>query len=125
MSYQQIRGYCPACGGTSLFIAAGGHITCSRIDCTEPDAADRILDDRETQHIVTLGEGDFTIRHPLIERVDDRLMECRLHSDLVELSGPPRQPGRYRVYPKDNNGPSISLDDVRHPWDYIHLDDAP
>jgi len=57
MSYRQITGYCPSCGGDSLFLADGGHITCSRLDCREPDAADRILGDRETQHIYQLLDG--------------------------------------------------------------------
>jgi hypothetical protein len=122
MSYPQIQGHCPACGGTSLFVAEGGYITCSRIDCAEPDAVASILDDSEIAHVVEFREADFTIRHPLIERVDDRLMQCQLHADLVDLAGPPVQVGRYRAVPKDNSGPSISLADVRHPWDYMRLD---
>lgn len=30
---------CPACGGQSLFIAVGGHLTCSWLKCPEPGPA--------------------------------------------------------------------------------------
>ncbi|MYU24645.1 hypothetical protein [Streptomyces sp. SID8352] len=33
----------PACGGSSLFLAEGGHVTCSRIDCPAPDTVDALL----------------------------------------------------------------------------------
>jgi hypothetical protein len=119
-----IQGHCPACGGTSLFVAEGGYITCSRVDCSEPDAAASILEDSEIEHIVDFREDNFLVRHPLIERVDDRLMGCDLHADIAALAGPPVALGRYRVYPKDNSGPSISLEDVRHPWDYEQIGGA-
>lgn len=35
-----VTGRCPACKGESLFLADGGHVTCSRIDCPDPSAAD-------------------------------------------------------------------------------------
>lgn len=44
MSYPRIQGRCPACGGTSLFVGDGGYVTCSRSDCTEPDAATTLLE---------------------------------------------------------------------------------
>lgn len=118
-----IHGYCPACGSGTLFVG-DGHVTCSLAGCPEPDAADSILSDPETEHIVQIGETEFTVCHPLIERAAERLMDCDLHKDIAALSGPPVQPGRYRVWPKDNSGPSISLDDVRHLWDYERLDTA-
>lgn len=27
---------CPSCGGTTLFVGSGGHLTCSRIGCRQP-----------------------------------------------------------------------------------------
>ncbi|MFE3123704.1 DUF6085 family protein [Streptomyces hydrogenans] len=38
-----VRGQCPACRGTSLFLGNGGHVTCARIDCPNPCAADDLL----------------------------------------------------------------------------------
>lgn len=38
-----VRGNCPACGRASLFLGAGGHVTCSIIDCPNPSAADEQL----------------------------------------------------------------------------------
>src|SRR5690606_20281477 len=38
-----VQGRCPACGGDSLFLGEGGHVTCSRLDCPNPCAADDML----------------------------------------------------------------------------------
>lgn len=39
-----VQGTCPACHSTSLFLGNGGYVTCSRIDCPEPDAATTVLE---------------------------------------------------------------------------------
>jgi hypothetical protein len=44
-----VAGYCPACRRESLNIMAGGHVSCSHLDCTNPTAVDDILHD----HIAT------------------------------------------------------------------------
>lgn len=41
-----VKGHCPACNGASLFLGEGGYVTCSRIDCPEPDAASTVLERR-------------------------------------------------------------------------------
>jgi hypothetical protein len=92
-----VAGFCPACGGRSLCLGAGGYVTCSRVDCPRPCAAADLLDDPETEHIVQLDPDVFTVRHPLRERLDDALMSCGLHAHIAGLDGPPRQCGRYRV----------------------------
>jgi hypothetical protein len=33
---------CPACGGSTLFVGHGGHLTCSRLECPNPSVADEI-----------------------------------------------------------------------------------
>ena len=38
-----IQGRCPACGWASLFLGDGGHVTCSRLECPNPSAADDLL----------------------------------------------------------------------------------
>jgi hypothetical protein len=83
--------------GSTLFLADGNFVTCSRLGCPRPDAVSDLLDDRETEHIVQLGPGTFTVRHPLRERLDDALMECQLHNHIHGLDGPPVTPGRYRA----------------------------
>jgi hypothetical protein len=40
---QTVQGRCPACGWTSLFLGDGGYVTCSRLDCPSPSAADQLL----------------------------------------------------------------------------------
>ena len=82
--------------GETLFLGNGGYVTCSYIPCPRPDAASDILDDDCAQHIVQLDEAQFTIRHPLRERLDDELMHCALHDWLLH-EGPPELPGRYLV----------------------------
>lgn len=41
--YPSIEGECPACGKELLFVADGGHITCSVADCPNPGAASLAL----------------------------------------------------------------------------------
>lgn len=94
---ERIRGHCPACGGTTLFLGSGGYITCSLINCPRPDAASVLLDDAETEHVVQITAEDATLRHPLIERLEDGLFDCELHHYVAGLYGPPRALGRYRV----------------------------
>ena len=40
---QTVQGRCPACHWQTLFLGDGGHVTCSRIDCPNPSAADELL----------------------------------------------------------------------------------
>jgi hypothetical protein len=42
-TFPSIHGRCPACRGDSLFIGTGGWVTCSRLDCPNPSAADELL----------------------------------------------------------------------------------
>jgi hypothetical protein len=39
-----VKGRCPACGTAGLFLGHGGYVTCSLIDCPEPDAASTVLE---------------------------------------------------------------------------------
>lgn len=42
-SMQTVQGRCPACGASSLFLGDGGHVTCARLECPKPEAADELL----------------------------------------------------------------------------------
>ena len=83
--------------GQTLFLSRGGYVACSWFECPRPDAATSILDNSETEHVVTIRDDGFTVEHPLRERLDGALHECRLHQDLRASDGPPEKPGRYRV----------------------------
>ncbi|MEU0098281.1 hypothetical protein [Streptomyces sp. NPDC006267] len=52
-----VQGRCPACGAASLFLGEGGHVTCSRIDCPAPSAADDLLHGGEEALVQALGGG--------------------------------------------------------------------
>ncbi|MDX3183476.1 DUF6085 family protein [Streptomyces sp. ME02-7008A-1] len=56
-----VAGSCPACGAASLFLGEGGHVTCSRIDCSDPSATDELLRGGEEALVQALG-GDRTAR---------------------------------------------------------------
>ncbi|MBZ6290436.1 helix-hairpin-helix domain-containing protein [Streptomyces olivaceus] len=47
-----VQGRCPACGGTSLFLGEGGHVTCSRIDCPAPGEADDLLHGQDSVYAI-------------------------------------------------------------------------
>jgi len=94
-----VQGYCPMGCGQTLFLGDGGYVTCSFSECPERSAVSDILDDRETEHIVELGDSSFSVQHPLRERLNGDLFTCALHQWISDLPGPPRRPGRYRATP--------------------------
>lgn len=57
MPMSDVQGRCPACSGSSLFLGEGGHVTCSRIDCPDPTAADDLLHGEEAALARLLGGG--------------------------------------------------------------------
>lgn len=65
---RKVKGFCPMGCGETLFLGSGGYVTCSWVKCPRPDAAADILLERESEHIVVLGESTFDIQHPLRER---------------------------------------------------------
>lgn len=90
-----VFGYCPMGCGATLILGAGGHVTCGYLPCPDPAALNRILSQPETEHIVIVRDEDFTIRHPLRERVDEQLERCTLHRYAARQG--PIAPGTYRV----------------------------
>lgn len=98
-----VFGYCPMGCGQTLKLLSNGFIVCETPDCPRAGAATEILADPETEHIVELNLSDFTLRHPLQERLDDKLMNCRLHMYIANMSGSEYPPGRYRVQKTDNS----------------------
>jgi hypothetical protein len=60
-----VQGRCPACGTKGLFLGDGGYITCSLVDCPQPDAATEVIADfwDARQH------GTFTFCSQLVGHV--------------------------------------------------------
>lgn len=87
----RVNGYCPmGCGQTLEVVWVGPEtdsrrIECVAEDCEEPHAVDIILADPETEHVVTLVEGGYSVKHPLRERLDDELMHCQLSNHVAEF----------------------------------------
>lgn len=60
--YPDVQGRCPACHGTSLFLGGGGYVTCARLECPDPEAATRILEQRiDYSKIRVIGVGPETV----------------------------------------------------------------
>jgi hypothetical protein len=95
-----IQGYCPMGCGQTLFLGSGGYVTCSYLQCPKPDAVSVILADIYTDHVVEFGDTEFTVKHPLKERLNDALFTCELHTYIAGMDGPPVSPGRYFALPR-------------------------
>jgi hypothetical protein len=58
MTWPDVVGICPACGWRTLMLADGGHVTCRRQTCPDPEAAGRMLDRKaDTQALRRLGRA--------------------------------------------------------------------
>jgi hypothetical protein len=97
----KVQGFCPMGCGATLFLGSGGYVTCSYSNCPRPDAATVILEERETEHLVTIDDNTFTVKHPLKERLDDAILTCdiapRLHHVMTTGDLPALRTGRYRA----------------------------
>lgn len=101
---QVVQAFCPMGCGTTLHVR-NGILMCEAPRCPNPVAAITVLHDPECEHIVTLAGAQFTIRHPLRERVGDKLMTCGLHTWLSDGGDGNRPAGRYRVLTTTNGEP--------------------
>ena len=115
---RRIEGRCPMCGKDSLFIAAGGYVTCAFIECPNPTGLSDIIGDTEIEHVVLFEpyrrghRAGFVIRHPLRERLNNALMTCALGVYIAGMDHTRVAAGKYRVSP----GPG------RHTWRWETLD---
>jgi hypothetical protein len=96
---EKVQGFCPMGCGETLFLGEGGYVTCADSVCPMPDSVSNLLSESPEQgHIGTFHEvGGFTLAHPLRERIGGTLETCALHRHLTSLSGPPVDPGQYRM----------------------------
>ncbi|MEU6397848.1 DUF6085 family protein [Streptomyces cinnamoneus] len=57
-AFPDVQGRCPACHGESLFLGSGGYVTCARLECPDPEAATRLLEQRiDYSKIRVIGVG--------------------------------------------------------------------
>lgn len=105
----KVLGYCPmGCGETLAVSTQPGSdvaaVTCRGSGCPDRRAMEKIMRTTETEHVVSLTRGGFTVTHPLRERLGFGLDACVLH-EWLQRTRPEEAdvPGRYRVTP-DNGG---------------------
>jgi hypothetical protein len=76
---------CPACGDP-LRVNYQGVLICDAEKCPRPLAATEILSDGQgTDHIVRFESHSYSIKHPLIERCDDELLDCWVGRQVGEF----------------------------------------
>lgn len=120
-----VRGNCPVCGKAQLITqelstpdGVVAYIWCANNFCARQNAVNEILSDPETEHIVTLEDDSWNMKHPLRERLDDELLHCAVAEalrNIYEYDVPIPENGTYRVIP--------SNDDTK-PWKWEKLDEA-
>jgi hypothetical protein len=121
---KDVSGYCPACGKRDLHLMGTKVIYCMNRECPRPDAVYDLLNDPpELHHIMevlpdepTAQSGRWTLKHPLLERIDGELFDCelgRLLNSTYAFNYPPK-PGRSRIK---------ATGEETKPWDMEKLDD--
>jgi hypothetical protein len=79
-----VEGRCPACGGRLHL--EGNRLACMASVCPRPTAAHEILNEPQRQdHIVSLSEDGYSVQHPLVERLDNELLNCPLSNQVAEF----------------------------------------
>lgn len=100
---RKVQGCCPMGCGETLFLGFNGYVTCAALPCPRPDAVTVILEDRETAHLVRIRKGGWTVQHPLRERVDRSLLDCRFNpNDHRPHDVPSRGLSLWRVMEMDS-----------------------
>ena len=104
MALINVQGECPMGCGSRLHLNTGtGMILCVNKDCPRATAVSDLLRDPPIDHKVEVDVFGFGIKHPLHERIADKLFECDLQTWLADLDGPPVSGGTYRVRKIDQN----------------------
>lgn len=98
MPLHDIRGaYCPMGCGQTIHLMGSGMLGCVNYQCPDKGAAQKVLSDAETEHVVVYKGGTCVVRHPLRERIGDALVECEVAAAVFALSQHPEGDGRYRA----------------------------
>lgn len=94
----QVAGKCPmGCGETLELNISTGEIRCTDEECPRQSAVTDLLKDPPIDHTVEIAYTGFAIKHPLHERIEDKLFDCDLQRWLEDLEGAPVSNGLYRV----------------------------
>lgn len=104
LPYVRVQGKCPNGCGDTLELNQHGQVSCGHVDCPDPHAVQIILDHDEPNHIVRITEDGWIVKHPLLERVEDKLFDCALGKSLA-MFPPPKghwRPGDYEVTVNDD-----------------------
>lgn len=118
-----IEGYCPMGCGETLHVESF-RIVCGDKDCPNPVSVSTILDDPETEHIVTLTSNNFAIKHPPRERIGDKISDCDLHHRIVNEPLPAAvryTEGTFRVVYGDIDQYSAPLLDNGWYWEPLSM----
>lgn len=109
----KIEGKCPACGQENLAVNAANQVQCLNGDCPSPAAVHRLLRDARHDHVVFVGEGHWSVEHPLIERLEEGGLEsCGIHDFLdfwILTEGrytAVREEGQWQLTPEPARPPS-------------------
>lgn len=106
-----VKGHCPACGRTSLVVGVENYLVCGHLECPDPEALNRLLDDGETDHVITIHrDSSFTLTHPLADRASGVLDWCPVHRSAMDHSSRFPAPGRYRVRLSENYDGRLSFE---------------
>lgn len=115
MASEPLQGRCPHCGAEELQRGFQGRIVCGNTLCERQDAVNSLLTDPQlTEHLIKVSKRhrpgsaepqveitDVTLRHPLVERLDDDLFTCEL-ALYMEAGRPELLPvGMYQVIQVD------------------------
>jgi hypothetical protein len=92
-----VAGRCPSCWERSLHLLPDDHVHCLNRECRAPDAVDRLLEEEtEPVHVLSVTVRDWTLQHPLVERLSRNGLRCAAHHRASSTTEPvPREPGRY------------------------------
>lgn len=123
-----VQGRCPACGGASLFLGEGGHVTCRRLDCPDPSAADDMLGEGAPMlhRVAVLASDLFMAGKPgperetarkfleALQRPEPRLLDCGF---CYEEQGEEAHPHPECPEGRDASSPlRAHLVDTLRPW---------
>ncbi|QEM41613.1 hypothetical protein SEA_FORZA_178 [Gordonia phage Forza] len=92
-----VKGACPECGERTLEVTPTHDLICSNRTCPDRFCLTKVLSFATPHHLVRLTPRDFTIEHPIRERKNHSLFECKLDQHLRSLVAPPGAPGLYHA----------------------------
>lgn len=84
------------CGHT-IYLTLDGQLVCGNGSCPDRLAAHKLLHEPERDHVATVEDGRFNLKHPLRERINDDLLSCSIHARLSKLRALPSTSGAYRI----------------------------